>query len=91
MQPRPPTTLLAFTLLLVAAAAAVLPYRGMVRRRTEDAGEVAKHQFRELFLPSGLIAAGLRELPARLVPCDDLGDPGDVDTPADLPERLRVP
>ena len=35
--------------------------------------------------------AGLRELPARLVPCDDLGDPGDVDTPADLPERLRVP
>ena len=34
---------------------------------------------------------GLRELPARLVPCDDLGDPGDVDTPADLPERLRVP
>ena len=35
--------------------------------------------------------AGLRDLPARLVPCDDLGDPGDVDTPADLPERLRVP
>ena len=32
---------------------------------------------------------GLRELPARLVPCDDLGFPGDVDTPADLPERLR--
>jgi len=25
----------------------------------------------------------------RLVPCDDLGDPGDVDTPADLPPRLR--
>ena len=33
--------------------------------------------------------AGLRELGARLVPCDDLGSPGDVDTPADLPERLR--
>ena len=33
--------------------------------------------------------AGLRELEARLVPCDDLGDPGDVNTPADLPERLR--
>ena len=33
--------------------------------------------------------AGLRELDARLVPCDDLGSPGDVDTPADLPERLR--
>jgi nicotine blue oxidoreductase len=27
---------------------------------------------------------GLRALPAALVPCDDLGDPGDVDTPADL-------
>ena len=33
--------------------------------------------------------AGLRDLDVRLVPCDDLGDPGDVDTPADLPERLR--
>ena len=28
---------------------------------------------------------GLRELDARLVPCDDLGAPGDVNTPADLP------
>ena len=27
---------------------------------------------------------GARGLAARLVPCDDLGDPGDVDTPADL-------
>jgi nicotine blue oxidoreductase len=27
---------------------------------------------------------GLRALPARLVPCDDLGAPGDVDTPEDL-------
>jgi nicotine blue oxidoreductase len=27
---------------------------------------------------------GLRDLPARLVPCDDLGAPGDVDTPEDL-------
>ena len=33
--------------------------------------------------------AGLRDLNVRLVPCDDLGSPGDVDTPADLPERLR--
>jgi nicotine blue oxidoreductase len=33
--------------------------------------------------------AGLRELEPRLVSCDDLGSPGDVDTPADLPERLR--
>jgi len=32
---------------------------------------------------------GLRDVEARLVPCDDLGDPGDVNTPADLPERLR--
>jgi len=30
---------------------------------------------------------GLRGLQVRLVPCDDLGWPGDVDTPADL-ERL---
>ena len=28
--------------------------------------------------------AGGRALPAVLVPCDDLGEPGDVDTPADL-------
>lgn len=28
---------------------------------------------------------GLRERPVRLVPCDDLGAPGDVDTPEDLP------
>ena len=33
---------------------------------------------------------GLRELPARLVPCDDLGEPGDVDVPDDLPERFRT-
>jgi nicotine blue oxidoreductase len=32
---------------------------------------------------------GLRGLPVALVPCDDLGAPGDVDTPDDLPERLR--
>jgi CTP:molybdopterin cytidylyltransferase MocA len=32
---------------------------------------------------------GLRDRDVRLVPCDDLGAPGDVDTPADLPERLR--
>jgi CTP:molybdopterin cytidylyltransferase MocA len=28
---------------------------------------------------------GMRALPAALVPCDDLGHPGDVDTPQDLP------
>ena len=31
---------------------------------------------------------GLRAREPRLVPCDDLGAPGDVDTPGDLPERL---
>jgi nicotine blue oxidoreductase len=30
---------------------------------------------------------GLRDRPVRLVPCDDLGAPGDVDTPDDLPAR----
>jgi nicotine blue oxidoreductase len=33
---------------------------------------------------------GLRAFAPRLVPCDDLGEPGDVDTPADLPERFRT-
>jgi nicotine blue oxidoreductase len=33
---------------------------------------------------SGIPDEGARELPALLVPCDDLGAPGDVDTPADL-------
>jgi CTP:molybdopterin cytidylyltransferase MocA len=32
---------------------------------------------------------GARGLPALLVPCDDLGAPGDVDRPDQLPERLR--
>ena len=32
---------------------------------------------------------GLRGRAALLVPCDDLGFPGDVDEPADLPERFR--
>jgi nicotine blue oxidoreductase len=32
---------------------------------------------------------GARGLPALTVPCDDLGAPGDVDEPADLPERFR--
>ncbi|MFN8222998.1 MAG: nucleotidyltransferase family protein [Gaiellales bacterium] len=32
---------------------------------------------------------GLRSLPVRLVPCDAFDAPGDVDYPADLPERLR--
>jgi nicotine blue oxidoreductase len=32
---------------------------------------------------------GLRARDALLVPCDDLGAPGDVDEPGDLPERFR--
>ena len=34
---------------------------------------------------------GARALVPALVPCDDLGEPGDVDRPDDLPERLRRP
>jgi nicotine blue oxidoreductase len=32
---------------------------------------------------------GARALDPVLVPCDDLGEPGDVDRPEDLPERFR--
>ena len=32
---------------------------------------------------------GLRAKEPLLVPCDDLGAPGDVDVPEDLPERFR--
>lgn len=32
---------------------------------------------------------GLRQRQPRLVPCDDLGSPGDVDVPDDLPPRFR--
>lgn len=32
---------------------------------------------------------GARSLPALLVPCDDLGSPGDVDFADDLPERFK--
>jgi nicotine blue oxidoreductase len=34
---------------------------------------------------------GLRAREPLLVPCDDLGEPGDVDQPTDLPERFRSP
>jgi CTP:molybdopterin cytidylyltransferase MocA len=33
----------------------------------------------------GIPDEGLRDRTVRLVPCDDLGSPGDVDTPDDLP------
>ena len=32
---------------------------------------------------------GFRGREPLLVPCDDLGEPGDVDFPGDLPERFR--
>ena len=32
---------------------------------------------------------GARDLEARLVPCDDLGSPGDIDFAAELPARFR--
>jgi nicotine blue oxidoreductase len=35
-------------------------------------------------------AEGARALDPLLVPCDDLGPPGDVDVPADLPAGLRA-
>ena len=38
---------------------------------------------------AGVPDEGARALDARLVPCDDLGDPGDVDHPWQLPERFR--
>ena len=37
----------------------------------------------------GIPDEGLREREPLLVPCDDLGAPGDVDEPDDLPERLK--
>jgi CTP:molybdopterin cytidylyltransferase MocA len=33
---------------------------------------------------------GLRDRSVTLIPCDDLGSPGDVDTPEDLPPTLRL-
>ncbi len=33
--------------------------------------------------------SGLRKLPAKLVACDDLEEPGDIDTPEDLGWRDR--
>jgi CTP:molybdopterin cytidylyltransferase MocA len=37
----------------------------------------------------GVPDEGARALAPQLVPCDDLGPPGDVDYPDDLPERFR--
>ncbi len=39
---------------------------------------------------AGIPLEGLRHAPALLVPCDDLGSPGDVDLPGELPERFRT-
>ncbi|MGL6280164.1 MAG: nucleotidyltransferase family protein [Gaiella sp.] len=40
---------------------------------------------------AGVPEQGLRIVDPVLVPCDDLGAPGDVDTPADLPARAMRP
>ena len=40
---------------------------------------------------AGIPREGARALDPLLVPCDDLGAPGDVDVPDDLPGRLRRP
>jgi len=37
---------------------------------------------------AGIPDEGLRDRPVRLVPCDDLGAPGDIDTPDDLPTEI---
>jgi CTP:molybdopterin cytidylyltransferase MocA len=34
---------------------------------------------------------GARPIPALLVPCDDLGPPGDIDSADELPERFKPP
>jgi len=39
---------------------------------------------------AGIPPEGLRHAPALLVPCDDLGSPGDIDLPEELPERFRT-
>jgi len=39
---------------------------------------------------AGIPDEGLREREPRLVACDDLGAPGDVDMPDDLPARFRA-
>ena len=64
-------------------------------RRGEDlvAASYAGHRGHPLVLGrdgwSDIPDAGLHARPVRLVACDDLGAPGDVDEPSDLPERLR--
>jgi nicotine blue oxidoreductase len=40
---------------------------------------------------AGVPDEGARGLPALLVPCDDLGAPGDVNRADEVPERLREP
>jgi CTP:molybdopterin cytidylyltransferase MocA len=64
----------------------------------EDGGEVVAASYGGQRLHPVLIARGAwgrvpdegaRTMPARLVPCDDLSPPGDVDVPANLPARFR--
>ena len=67
--------------------------RGLARERRRGRGRNLRGQPR----PSGrhrphvwerIPDEGARALPALLVPCDDLGAPGDVDFPDDVPEAL---
>jgi nicotine blue oxidoreductase len=71
--------------------------RVLAASRGEGGGVVAAsyagQRGHPLVLPRELWAdvpdEGLHGRPVRLVPCDDLGAPGDVDEPDDVPARLR--
>ena len=72
--------------------------RARARRVARERGAARRGELRRRPRPSALVARslwdaipdeGLREREPLLVPCDDLGAPGDVDEPDDLPERLK--
>jgi CTP:molybdopterin cytidylyltransferase MocA len=71
-----------------------------IDRVSESQAEVVAASYGGVRLHPVLLARGIwdrvpdegaRELPALLVPCDDLGPPGDVDFADDLPERFKPP
>lgn len=74
--------------------------RRVARAWRDGAGDVVAATYRGVRLHPVLLAraawgdvpdAGLRELPAALVACDDLPSPGDVDFADELPRRFRPP
>lgn len=74
--------------------------RRVVRAWRDGAGDVVAATYGGIRLHPVLLAraawrdvpdAGLRELPASLVACDDLSSPGDVDFADELPRRFRPP